>query len=41
MVDCTEFRDYSFDFASSHQYYRRSPRVRSDIAAAVMESATV
>ena len=40
MVDCTGFRDYDFDFASSHQYYRRSPRVRSDIAA-VMESATV
>ena len=40
MVDCTGFRDYRFDFASSHQYYRRSLRVRSDIAA-VMESATV
>ena len=40
MVDCTGFRDYDFDFASSHQYYRRSPRVRSDIAA-VMEPATV
>jgi esterase/lipase superfamily enzyme len=32
MVDCTGFRDYPFDFASSHQYYRRSPEVRSDIA---------
>ena len=40
MVDCTGFRDYRFDFASSHQYYRRSLHVRSDIAA-VMESATV
>src|SRR5947207_3363428 len=25
MVDCGGFRDYAFDFASSHQYYRRSP----------------
>jgi len=33
MVDCTGFRDYAFDFASSHQYYRRSPGVRTDIAA--------
>ena len=33
MVDCTGFRDYPFDFASSHQYYRRSPGVRTDIAA--------
>jgi len=32
MVDCTSFRDYAFDFASSHQYYRRSPAVRTDIA---------
>jgi esterase/lipase superfamily enzyme len=32
MVDCTDFRDYSFDFASSHQYYRRSPGVRTNIA---------
>jgi hypothetical protein len=32
IVDCTGFQDYSFDFASSHQYYRRSPVVRSDIA---------
>lgn len=32
MVDCTGFRDYSLDFASSHQYYRRSPGVRTDIA---------
>ena len=33
MVNCTGFRDYPFDFASSHQYYRRSPGVRADIAA--------
>jgi esterase/lipase superfamily enzyme len=32
MVDCSEFRDYRFGFASSHQYYRRSPGVRAEIA---------
>jgi esterase/lipase superfamily enzyme len=32
MVDCSGFRDYQFGFASSHQYYRRSPGVRADIA---------
>jgi esterase/lipase superfamily enzyme len=32
MVDCAGFRDYAFDFASSHQYYRRSPAVRTDTA---------
>jgi esterase/lipase superfamily enzyme len=32
MVDCTGFDDYDRDFASSHQYYRRSPGVRADIA---------
>jgi esterase/lipase superfamily enzyme len=32
MANCTGFRDYPFDFASSHQYYRRSPGVRADIA---------
>ncbi len=32
MVDCTGFTDYAVDFASSHQYYRRSPGVRTDIA---------
>jgi esterase/lipase superfamily enzyme len=32
MVDCTRFIDYAYDFASSHQYYRRSPGVRTDIA---------
>jgi esterase/lipase superfamily enzyme len=35
MVDCSGFRDYDFNFASSHQYYRRSPSVRSDIAQAM------
>jgi esterase/lipase superfamily enzyme len=32
LVDCGGFRDYDFDLASSHQYYRRSPGVRADIA---------
>jgi esterase/lipase superfamily enzyme len=31
MVDCSDFRDYDFDFMSSHQYYRLSPTVRSII----------
>lgn len=31
-VDCTGFRDYGFGLASSHQYYRRSPSARTDIA---------
>jgi esterase/lipase superfamily enzyme len=33
MVDCTRFEDYDFNLASSHQYYRCSPGVRTDIAA--------
>jgi esterase/lipase superfamily enzyme len=32
MVDCTGFRDYTIDFQASHQYYRRSPGVRVDLA---------
>jgi len=32
VVDCTGLRDYPIDLASSHQYYRRSPGVRDDIA---------
>jgi esterase/lipase superfamily enzyme len=32
MVDCSHFTDFEFGFASSHQYYRRSPSVRADIA---------
>jgi esterase/lipase superfamily enzyme len=32
MVNCTGFTDYAVDFTSSHQYYRRSPGVRTDIA---------
>jgi esterase/lipase superfamily enzyme len=32
MVDRTGFHDYAFNFASSHQYSRRSPAVRTDIA---------
>ena len=35
MVDCSGFGDYPIDFASSHQYYRRSPGVRADIASAM------
>jgi esterase/lipase superfamily enzyme len=35
MVDCGGFTDYDINFASSHQYYRRSPGVRADIAAIV------
>jgi esterase/lipase superfamily enzyme len=32
MVDCSSFNDYDRDFAGSHQYYRRSPSARADIA---------
>ena len=32
MVDCTGFTDYDRTFEYSHQYYRRSPGVRADIA---------
>ncbi|HLG47967.1 MAG TPA: alpha/beta fold hydrolase [Reyranella sp.] len=32
MVDCSNATDYAIDLASSHQYYRRSPTVRADIA---------
>ena len=35
MVDCSGFDDYEVDFASSHQYYRRSPRARTAIASAM------
>ena len=35
MVDCSSFQDYSFDPASSHQYYRRSPTVQANIAQAM------
>ncbi|MEJ0047994.1 MAG: alpha/beta fold hydrolase [Rhodospirillales bacterium] len=31
-LDCSDVNDYAYDFASSHQYYRRSPSVRTDIA---------
>lgn len=30
-VDCTALRDYPSNFMNSHQYYRRSPKVRADI----------
>jgi esterase/lipase superfamily enzyme len=32
MVDCSNFDDYDRDFQGSHQYYRRSPKARADIA---------
>jgi esterase/lipase superfamily enzyme len=32
MVDCSDFADYDRDFQGSHQYYRRSPKARADIA---------
>jgi len=32
MVDCSGFDDYNRDFQGSHQYYRRSPKARADIA---------
>ncbi|MBV9827942.1 MAG: alpha/beta fold hydrolase [Alphaproteobacteria bacterium] len=35
MVDCTNDRDYPFDPLTSHQYYRSSPTVRTDIALAL------
>jgi esterase/lipase superfamily enzyme len=41
MVDCTGFRDYDFGFASSHQYYRRSPGVRADLAGTMAAPAIV
>ena len=33
MVDCTDIRDFEFNFMTSHQYYRMSPQVRSIMAA--------
>ena len=35
MVDCSSFNDYDRDFQGSHQYYRRSPKARTDIANAM------
>jgi len=35
MIDCAGFSDYAMNFASSHQYYRRSPGVRANIAAII------
>jgi esterase/lipase superfamily enzyme len=31
-LDCSDVNDYDTGFADSHQYYRRSPSVRTDIA---------
>ena len=33
MVNCTDIRDFEFNFMTSHQYYRMSPQVRSIMAA--------
>jgi len=35
MQDCTGDQDYDFNFLTSHQYYRQSPRVRAIIAASM------
>ncbi len=35
MIDCSNATDYDFGLASSHQYYRRSPTVRAEIAKAM------
>ncbi len=32
LVDCSSFTDFARTFESSHQYYRRSPLARADIA---------
>jgi esterase/lipase superfamily enzyme len=32
MKDCTDARDFDFEFMTSHQYYRLSPQVRTAIA---------
>ena len=32
MVDATGFQDYDFNFLTSHQYYRQSPKARAMIA---------
>ena len=41
MIDCAGFRDYQFGFASSRQYYRRSPGARDDIASTMAGVRTV
>ena len=35
MVDCTSYKDYDFDFLTSHQYYRQSPTVRKIISESI------
>ncbi len=32
LIDCSSLTDYNRDFQGSHQYYRRSPHARTDIA---------
>ncbi len=34
-MDCTACQDYDFNTSSSHEYYRRSPTVRADIASVI------
>jgi esterase/lipase superfamily enzyme len=39
MIDCSSYRDYDFNFMTSHQYYRMSPSVRSIIASDMSRNA--
>jgi esterase/lipase superfamily enzyme len=39
MVDCSTLRDYDDGLLNSHQYYRRSPAARADIAAVIAGTA--
>jgi esterase/lipase superfamily enzyme len=43
MLDCTEAKDYDLWSPpdASHQYYRRSPKVRADIVAAMRKDANL
>jgi hypothetical protein len=36
MVDCSDFTDYVADFQGSHQYYRRSAGVLSNLASVMV-----
>jgi esterase/lipase superfamily enzyme len=39
MVDCSTLHDYDDGILNSHQYYRRSPAARADIAAVIAGTA--
>ena len=39
MVDATNFQDYDFNFLTSHQYYRQSPKARAQITADMGDAA--